>query len=45
MKLETLEIDGQPFLLPAESSCACHPAMPVERTPEGWECKGCGVPA
>lgn len=39
-------IEDMEFILQLpERACGCHPAMPVERTPDGWACKGCGVHA
>lgn len=39
-------IEDHAFILQLpERACGCHPAMPVERTPDGWACKGCGVHA
>lgn len=35
--------DAEFILTLPERGCACHPAMPVIRTADGWACQGCGV--
>lgn len=41
---DSVIIEGREFIVATpERGCACHPAMPAERTPDGWACKGCGV--